>query len=538
MLDKITIDNFATIEHVEFDLGDSLNMITGETGTGKSVLIEAISTALGDRADISMVRTGTEKALIQISGTKNGEELVISRELLSSGKSVSKINGELVTLTYLKKFCEGFADIHGQYDNQQILDPDNHIKMLDSFDIDDLNKDLSKLSALYDQFKSLSKEYESILTEEKNTRRQQGFYSFEYKYITDLHLVSGEEEDLREQLGIMKNSSRIFNAVKRSYELIHENEPSVISSVGNCMSELDGVSSFSEELSTLSSDVTDLYYQLEDISDRLRYISGSLSFSDENMDAASERLSLIEDAKRKYSTDIEGIIAYAEELSEKLNLLDNFDDEKKRLLTEIGDLKSEMQALAEVISKKRRACAKWLEKNMMKELEDLEFANNEFEVSFEKLDEISSSGFDKVEFLISTNPGEPLKPLTKIASGGEISRIMLAFKHITGDTDKTETMIFDEIDTGISGRTALVVGKKLKEISEHHQILCITHLPQIAACGDDNYLISKSQVDGKSSTAVTRLDDEGRLHAIASLIIGDADNEVALEAARELVKNK
>ena len=535
MLNRIVIDNFATIEHLSFDIGDSLNVITGETGAGKSVLVQAISTVLGDRADTTMVRTGTDKAVIQIAGEKNGEDVVIVREISASGKSISKLNGEMVTLGQVRDFCSDMVDIHGQYDNQQILNPDNHITITDRFHNDAIAPELDKLRLLYDEYRSAQKDYDDLLRAEANAKQQKDFYEFEYNFISKLNLVPHEDEELRDQLDMMKNSEKIFTSVNSSYELLHEAEDSILSGMNRIAMELSDVSSYSETLTALSSQVQDIYYQLEDVSGKLRDMSSSLSFSEEDLDSVSERLSVIEDAKRKYQKNIDDIIIYMNELDSKLSIIQNFDQEKSRL-SEIAHQKySALEEQASHVSELRHIIAQRLESSMITELTNLDFANSEFRINIERLPEIGPLGYDKVEFLISTNPGEPLMPLTKIASGGEISRIMLAFKHIIGDSDQVETMIFDEIDTGISGKTALVVGRKLREIAEHHQIICITHLPQIAAYGQDNYLITKKISDGKSHTEIEHLDNEGKVRMVATLFSGDADSGNALEAAAELI---
>lgn len=535
MLQRIIIDNFATIEHLSFDLGESLNIITGETGAGKSVLVQAINTALGGRADISMVRTGESKAKIQIAGEKNGEDVIITRELLSSGKSIAKLNGEMVTLSELRKFCSDWVDIHGQYDNQQILDPENHIMITDSFHNESIAPDLETLSLLYDEYKLAKKAYNDLLAEEKSAKQQQSFFEFEFNYISSLGLVPHEDEELSDRLDLMKNSERIYTAVNSSYQLLHESDPSLLSALNRCANELSNVSSYSESLTQLSSQLQDVYYQLEDVSDRLRDVSSSLTFDDEELDQVSERLAAIEDAKRKYGMSVEEIIEYQAELDDKLGLIQNFDYEKDKLAKARDEAYAKLEAQAAHVSEIRHIIAERLESQMKTELMDLDFANSDFEIRIERSDEIGPLGFDQIEFLISTNPGEPLMPLAKIASGGEISRIMLAFKHIIGDCDEVETMIFDEIDTGISGRTALTVGKKLKEISLHHQIICITHLPQIAAFGADNFLIKKQISDGKSHTEINHLDAEGKEMIVATLFSGSV-NESALEAARELIE--
>jgi DNA repair protein RecN (Recombination protein N) len=295
------------------------------------------------------------------------------------------------------------------------------------------------------------------------------------------------------------------------------------------------VSSYSDRIAELSTQASDAYYALDDVASGLREVLDSLSFSEADMDEVSERLAVIEDAKRKYKKDVDGIIAYQAELASKLSMIENFDHEKSRLAEAAHRKRRELEDQAAHVSEIRHIIASRLESAMIKELGDLKFANSEFKIDIQKLDDIGPYGYDRVEFLISTNPGEPLMPLTRIASGGEISRIMLAFKHIIGESDSVETMIFDEIDTGISGHTALVVGRKLSEIAKHRQIISVTHLPQIAAYGDDNYLISKSIESDKSYTDIGHLDTEGKVRMIATLFSGSSDSENALQAARDLI---
>ena len=535
MIDRIIIDNFATIESLSLDPGDSFNVITGETGAGKSVLVTAISTVLGDRADTTMVRTGADKAFIQIAGTKNGEEVIISREILSSGKSVSKLNGEMVTLSQLRDFCADWVDIHGQYDNQQILDPDNHIHITDRYHGDSILPELEKLQILYNDYKLAQKEYDDLLKAESNAKEQQDYYNYEFNYIDSIGLTPGEDEELKEKLTLIKNSANIYSAIHNSYDMLYGMEDSIISSLGRVSNELASVESYSENISSMANELNEGYYSLQDIAERLRDMESSLNFSESDMDQISERLSVIEDAKRKYNKNIDEILAYRDELSTKLELILNFDTEKNRLSSIAHKKLSALEDQAAHVSEIRHIIASGLQAAMERELADLEFSNSEFKIDIQKSDEIGPYGFDKIEFLISTNPGEPLMPLTKIASGGEISRIMLAFKHIIGESDSVETMIFDEIDTGISGRTALVVGKKMSEIAEHRQILSVTHLPQIAAYGDDNFLITKSVDDSKAYTDIEHLNDEGKVRMLATLFSGSDSNESALEAARELI---
>lgn len=539
MIDRIEINNFATIEHLSFDLGAGFNVITGETGAGKSVLITAVSTVLGDRADTTMVRTGADRAFIQIAGTKNDEEVIIAREILSGGKSVSKLNGEIVTLGQIRNFCSDWIDIHGQYDNQKILNPENHILITDSYHSEVLSPELDKLRSCYDEYKSAQKEYDDLLKAEADAARQQDYYKFEYKYIQDLGLYAGEDEELQDRLAMMKNSSRIFQSVRSSYDLLqgtgYDGGPSLLDDLSRVASDLTDIGNYSEKISSMASQAYDAYYSLDDIASGLRDLLSSLDFSEQDMDEVSSRLAVIEDAKRKYRRSVDEILAFRDELRGRLDMMQNFDSEKKRLAETAHKKYAALESQAEHVSELRHIIASRLESAIIKELGDLEFANSEFRIEISRLDEIGPLGFDKVEFLISTNPGDPLMPLTKIASGGEISRIMLAFKRIIGETDRVETMIFDEIDTGISGHTALVVGRKLSEIAGHRQIISVTHLPQIAAYGDDNYLISKSIDNSKSYTNIGHLDEESKVRMIAALFSGSSESENALEAARELI---
>lgn len=534
MINRIIIDNFATIEHLSFDLTEGLNIITGETGAGKSVLVEAISTALGGRADISMVRTGTAKARIQIAGTLEGEDVIIVRELMASGKSISKLNGEMVTLAQLRKFCSTFVDIHGQYDNQVILDPQNHLEITDRYRHKELSGELDTLHDLYQQYSERKKSYNSLRSEEAEALRQQDFYRFESDYIRNLNLYDGEDDELKEQLELMKNSEKIYSAVNGAYDNLYEKDESVLSGLRKAIDGLQTIASLSEDFESFAQTLDENYYSIVDISDALRDMRSSLNYSDADIDRASERLSIIEDAKRKYRMSIPEIIAYGEELAGKLNIIDNFDAEIEQRRKDMDEAYARLEKQADRVSDLRKKNGEQLTQALTRELKDLAFANSEFAIHTTRLPEIGPNGYDAMEYMISTNPGEPLRPLSRIASGGEISRIMLAFKHIIGDNDSVETMIFDEIDTGISGKTALVVGKKMREISEHHQILCITHLPQIAAYGNSNFRIQKSFSENSTHTDILRLDEDGKIHMLAGMISGDPDSASALDAAREL----
>lgn len=536
MIEKIIIDNFATIEHLEVDFHSSLNVITGESGAGKSVLIEAINMALGGRADISMVRTESDRALIQILAKDNkDEEVIISRELLASGKSTSKLNGRLITLNELKNYCYNLVDIHGQYDNQKILNPESHILMLDGYIADNINNELNELEAAYNEYTESKNRYDELVKEENESRKQQNYYQFEYDYIDKLNLKPGEDESLRESIELMKNSEKIFSSINETYSSLHEAEPSVLSAIGRAVDLMKEISYLSDTLSQISETIENSYYELEDASSTLLSVRNSLYFSEDELNSAQERLSQIEDALRKYNMKVPEIIKYKEELGDKLSKLTDFEYIKAESSKDMQDKLDLLKIKAKVVSEIRKEYGLKLEEEISSELRDLNFSNSEFKVNITRDDSIGKLGFDNVEFLISTNPGEPLMPLSKIASGGEISRIMLSFKHVIGDKYKVPTMIFDEIDTGIGGKSALVVGKKLKEIADHHQVICITHLPQIAAYGKHSYRISKEVLNGRTYTSIEELHGDDILKSIASMISGNDDSEPGLRMARDLI---
>ncbi len=488
MLDRIIIDNFATIEHAEVDFNSSLNVITGESGAGKSVLIEAVNMALGGRADISMVRSGKEKALIQILAHDNNDnEIIISRELFSSGKSLSKLNGQLITLSELRNYCYSLVDVHGQYDNQKLLNPETHISMLDSYISDNINDELDSLENLYLEYQDAKKKYDALISEEKESIMRQDYFQFEFDYINNLNLKVGEEEALRESVELMKNSEKIFSSISETYSYLNGSDSSAVYLIGKSLNLMKDVSSYTDTLSEISNTLENSYYELEDASYSLLSLRDSMYFSENELNGAQERLSEIEDAIRKYKMSVQDILKYKDELKDKLTKLTDFEYLKSEYKKDMEDKFSLLSSKAELVSEIRAKYGEKLKEEISLELKDLNFTNSDFEVKISRKNMIDKLGFDDVEFLISTNPGEPLMPLAKIASGGEISRIMLSFKYVIGDKYNVPTMIFDEIDSGISGMTANIVGKKIKELSNDRQVIVISHLPQIVSkCKQDS----------------------------------------------------
>ena len=535
MINHISIKNFAIIENADVDFEPGLNIVTGETGSGKSILIEAVSLALGSRADSSCIRTGCEKAVVQLLGELDGEEILISREVSASGKNLCRLNGELVTLTQLNQVCRKLADIHGQYDNQSLLDPDSHIALLDSYRSKESFPVKEQVSQLFHLFAAKKRELASLLSFEKENARKKDFYRFEMAEIDKAEPLPGEDDALADKISILQNSEKIYENIERTYTMLFEENPSVLDGLGVGLHALESIASYSKEIDALSQDFSDLYYRLQDIGHSLSSMREQTVFSPAELDAAIARMDTLDNLKKKYGDTIEEVLAYRDRIAAELDVIENFDDQKKQLEAEALDAKHQLEAACQVLTQIRQRTAAELAQKMEAELIGLNFTDAKVQIAFRPLSAPGENGADSVEILISTNKGEPLKPLAKTASGGEMSRIMLAIKNIISSYDRIPTLIFDEIDNGISGITASIVGQKLKEIAQSHQIICITHLPQIAACGKHNYRIFKQSDSEKTFTTVEALTEEEKVREIARLLGGSTITETTLQSARELI---
>lgn len=537
MIDHISIRNFAIIENTEVDLKDGLNIITGETGSGKSILIEAISLALGSRADSSCVRTGSDKAVVELSGDLDGKDIVIHREVSRTGKNLIKLNGEMVTLAELNSVTKRMADIHGQYDNQSLLDPDSHIVLLDSYKADSISGLKDKVSEVFHSYQSVKSRLISLLNHEKQNLRDLDFHKFEADEIDKACLTPGEDTILDNKISVLKNSEKIFEGLETAYASL-SSDSAVLDLLSSGMSAMDSISVYSADLREASSEYTDAYYRLQDLSRNLVSMRDSISFSQDELDEAISRKELLEGLKKKYAPSIEGILSYRDELENKIKVIENFDEEKASLEKELLSVRRRLLDACSALTEARKVAAQDLSERTLKELKDLNFTDAEIDINITPLSQPQENGLDNVEILISANKGEPVKPLYKVASGGEISRIMLAFKNVISSYDSIPTLIFDEIDSGISGYTASIVAKKLREISLNHQIVCITHLPQIAASGDHNYKIYKESDEAATFTHLEYLDAETKVMEIARLMGGATITDNTLASAKELIDNQ
>ncbi len=552
MISNIGIENFAVIKKLSLALAPGFNVITGETGSGKSVVIEAISMALGARADMDYIRSGESRAVIEMSidlcdcdraavgsvfdelGIPADDPVIIRRELSAQGKSLCRVNGSLVPLSALGKLCRLIADIHGQYDHQFLLSPENHAGVLDAYGGAEIADCKSKVAEAYAKYVAASEALMKLKKSITESERQRDLLRFELEEINAADLKEGEDEALEQELELIKNSEKIYEALSAAYSQL--NDGGGISGLGSASSELKRIESYSQDIRSLLERSDELYYLAQDVATDIRHLRDSVSYSQEDFEYKSDRLEEINRLKRKYGGSVSAVIAYGESVSERLSVIENADQQTAALEKDILAFRADYDALANMLTELRRLFAGRLSSLITKELSELNFRDAQFDVSI-RPSAPSASGSDSVEFLIRTNAGEELKPLSKIASGGELSRIMLAIKGILADTDVIPTVIFDEIDTGISGATADVVGRKMRRIAEKHQLVCITHLPQIAALGEHNYKIEKTSDGAGAYTSIKALDDAEKVEELARLLSGSDITESARAQARELMRS-
>ena len=539
MISHIRIKDFAIIDTIDIDFHEGLNIITGETGAGKSIIIEAVSLALGSRADTAFIRSGKEKAIVQMVADLDGEEYIITRELSAGGKNLCKINDDIVTLAQLNKLCKRIADVHGQYDHQSLLNPENHLKLIDTYHDKMISPAIEAVSKLYQQYSDVKHELSSLLSNQADAEKRRDFMRYELSEISLAKPNPGEDEELAQRLILMQNSEKIFQNLSTVYEIIQEESPSISDGLGKTLHLLHDIGSFSEEINAFQTELSDVYYKLEDLTAEIRKYRDNISFSPDELEETISRLNTLDALKRKYGGSIDKVLEYQEKITHELEKIENIDSIKEQLAKDLSNYENRLASASSELTSLRKISAKEIEKQINAQLKELNFKDACFAVYFYENDNdklhFTANGVDRVEFLITTNKGETPKPLVKIASGGEISRIMLAFKQIIGDFDRIPTMIFDEIDVGISGITASIVGKKLLDISKCHQIVCITHLPQIAAFGDHHYKIDKEVSSEVTHTTVVPLSHTEKVREIARLLGGINITDTTLKSAEELI---
>ena len=535
MISHVLIKDYATIENIEVDFHNGLNIITGETGAGKSVVIGAISLALGARADTTYVRTGCDKAVIQMIAEVNNREVLITREIYANGKSLAKVDGEIVSLGELNKLARKIADIHGQYDNQYLLHTANHIKLIDSYEANLIRQSKEKVSELYQQYMEVSNRLRELEEMTVDNERRKDYMQYQIFEINEANLIPGEDAKLEDTIIEMQHREEIYSALALAYNNAKETDYNAADAIMAVVRDVKQASHLSKEAAMFEDEFSDIYYRFDDLASRLREARDNCTISTAALEEANDRLYLIRQMKKKYGDTIEAILEHKENLEKELRQLQSLESDIESVALEKKTVESLLEEESLRLTNLRRTSASTLENKIQQELFNLNFNDVLVAVDFKEKKEFSPEGRDDVEFLISTNKGERLKPLNKIASGGEMSRIMLAFKMIIADFDNIPTMIFDEIDAGISGETAVLVGKAIKLLGETRQVITITHLPQIAAYGDHNYRISKTSDDSSTYTTITQLSDHEKAGEVARLIAGLNISDLTLQNAMEMI---
>ena len=540
MISRLFIKDFAIIKELETEFFSGLSVVTGETGAGKSIVIEAMSMALGGRADKTMVRVGADKAVITLVTDENDMPGILTREIGKAGKSLCKADGEIVTLSQLEAFTSGHVDVHGQYDHQSLLMPEKHIALLDAFGKAEIEPAADSTAEAYREYKGISDRLADLVKSAAMTERELDLLKYEIKEIDNAGLIPLEDEELESKVKIMRNSERIYEALSGAYAMLSgENmeNSSVLAVVGGIRESLSGLSGFDGEFARIAEVSAEAYYGLEELEALVRKARDSMEFSQADLDAALTRLDFLDRIKMKYGGSIEAALEHRDKAALRIESAEDSDALKEELQKELAGAEKILKDRAGELSSLRKAAAARLEESITSQLVELSFKDAVFSVRIDSDEKaVNETGFDIVEFMLSANKGQPLLPLAKVASGGELSRIMLAFKSVTGDFDGVETMIFDEIDSGISGVTASIVGEKLLKMAGNHQIICITHLPQIAAFADHHYLLEKYTDGEETYTTLREVKGEERVDEIARLVGGRILTDKTRENARELIK--
>lgn len=552
MLQELSIKDFAIIDEIQISFQPKMTVLTGETGAGKSIIIDALGLLAGGRGSTEFIRKGEKKAVIQGLFTLPREantynileeygidsedgQIILQRDLYRGGRNICRINGMMVNLATLRKVGETLIDIHGQNEHQELMKPENHIDLLDEYD-----KKTSELrnqyQVVYQNYRKLKLSMEKKEADEKAWAQRLDMLNFQVKEIEEAGLKINEEDELVEEKNKLDNFQAIHDALELSYQILSGEKIDVVGNLGNAMNELSDISDLSENLQEINTKISDAFYSLEDVARDISDELDSMEWNGERLNEIEERLELIHQLKRKYGDTIEDILHYHIRIVKELREMENAEQNSEKQERQLSEALEKVKELAIKLSKQRKKSAKKLEKMIHEQLSALYMDKAVFEVKFLNNSKLYSKGIDKVEFYIQTNPGEEMGPLAKIASGGELSRIMLALKTIFSQKMGVTSIIFDEVDTGVSGRVAQAIAEKISQISNNSQVLCITHLPQVAAIADNHYYISKSVNDGRTETSLEELDEKQKIREIARMLSGSEITELTLKHAEELIK--
>ncbi|MBE6958896.1 MAG: DNA repair protein RecN [Ruminococcaceae bacterium] len=548
MLSLLSIENIAVIEQAEISFRSGFNVLTGETGAGKSIVIDAISAILGERAYRDMIRTGTDKASVRAVFTQVPElpwfsefavpydsETMIQREIFLDGRNVCRVNGTPVSVSILRKLGIQLINIHGQHDSASLFDEENHLVFLDSFgehgNLIDTYKE--KFAAV----QTLRREIDSLTMDESEKLRRMETLRYQIAEIEKAELEAGEDEALEDRRRILQSAEKIAAGMNDAVENLYggEDTDGATAMLAAAERALGRIAKYSDAIAELHEKIADLMYQTDDVARTVLDARDELSYSEEELDRIEGRLDIIHKLRRKYGATCSDILDYLEKAKQELDAIEFADDHLERLKEKLAKAEKSAWDAAEQLRNARKATAETMSNRILTELAQLDMPRVQFECRFTNI-ELSASGADSVAFYMSANAGEDLKPLSKVASGGELARIMLAMKNVLAEKDQVNTLIFDEVDTGVSGRAAQKVAEKLRSVAGHKQVLCVTHLPQLAALAENHLLIAKAERDGRTYTSVTPLDFEGRKYELARIIGGTNITETTLKSAAEMLQ--
>ena len=548
MLSLLHIENIAVIESADISFDRGFNVLTGETGAGKSIVIDAISAILGQRAYRDMIRTGTSKASVRAvftdvpelswfedNGVAYDPETVIQREVYLDGKNVCRVNGSLVSVSILHKLGIQLINIHGQHDSASLFDEDNHLSFLDAFgDNEGLRQDYLQK---YEVVAKLRREIDRMTMDEGEKLRRMETLKYQITEIDKADLKPGEDEVLEERRKLLQNAEKISDGMNEAVEALSGGYDSdgAAALLSTAVYSLSRIAKFGDNINELKERVTDLMYQVQDLADEARNLRDDLAYSADELEQIESRLDIIHRLRKKYGSSCEDILEYLENARAELDEIEFADDHLEKLKKKLSKAEKCAWEAALALRENRKQTAKEMSQRILTELAQLDMPRVQFSCEFREL-ELTPNGCDAVAFFMSANAGEALKPMSKVASGGERARIMLAMKNVLAEKDRVETLIFDEVDTGVSGRAAQKVAEKLRSVSQHKQVLCVTHLPQLAALANTHLLIAKSERDGRTYTSVTPLDVEGRKRELARIIGGTNITETTLKSAEEMLR--
>lgn len=551
MLLELNIENFAIIENMKIEFEPGLNVLTGETGSGKSIIIDSLGLVLGQRANKDIIKKGKDRAFIEAVfssydeetkdllleyGIESGDLVVVSKEIREKGPTITRVNNRTVTSQILSKISSRLIDIFAQHESISLMDNKNQLKLIDDFSGKDQGELLENLKNLVHEINSLKNEYHEKSTMEQNKDREIDLLEYQIKEIEDAGLSDYDDEELYDDFNVLNNMTDTLIKLSEAKSLINEGyETSSLEDIlDKVIANVVEVTRYNKDLKEVEENLEDIRFRISDIAKDLdRYVSSS-EVDEERLQFLRERIDLVNNLKLKYGNNVKAINSFYEEISERLRFLQNFEDNLNKLLKKIEEKEAEATVLAEKISQKRKKTSEILEKKVEEEINKLNIKDAKFKIEI-KEKELSFDGIDKIEFLIAPNLGQDLMPMAKVASGGEMSRIMLGFKSIIAEKDNIPTLVFDEIDTGISGKTAQIVGNKIKEVSKDRQVIVISHLPQIVALADTHFAIKKDVVNNSTISTIDKLNYDERVNEVARLIGGMNVSEIAIETAKEMI---